>query len=168
MRSMKGSGPGLRRAPLLAVTGAAAGFATVLGLHIGAAAPMSPARAAAGQPTGPSGTGKAKSTGANSAQPGAGAGGSTRSATGPGVNFGYGTIAVKVTVAGSRIVRVSVSQLRTLDPTSQQIAAQAIPMLRSEVLKAHSARIYGVSGATYTSVGYVRSLQAALDRLHVR
>lgn len=161
-------GPGLRRAPLLAVTGAAAGFATVLGLHLGATAPISPPRAAAGQPTGSSGTGKVKNTGASSARAGAAPGGSTRSATGPGEYFGYGTIAVKVTVAGSRIINVSVSRLSTLDPTSQQIAAQAIPMLRSEVLAAHSARIYGVSGATYTSVGYIRSLQAALDRLHVR
>ena len=165
-RSLKGSGRGLRRAPLLVVSSAAAGFATVLGLHLGAAAPISSSPTAAGQPTGPSGTGKVKGTGASSAQAGAAAGGSTRSATGPGEYFGYGTIAVKVTVVGSRIVKVSVSRLSTLDPTSQQIAAQAIPMLRSEVLAGHSARINGVSGATYTSVGYIRSLQAALDRLH--
>ena len=165
-RSPKGPGPRLRRAPLLASAGAAAGFAAVFGLHLGAAAPIAPPRAAAGQPTQPSGTGKVKSTGASSAQAGASTGGGTHSATGPGVNFGYGTIAVKVTVTGGRIVSVSVAKLSTLDPTSQQIAGQAIPMLRSEVLQAHSARIYGVSGATYTSVGYIRSLQAALDRLH--
>ena len=163
-RTVKGSGPSLRRVPLLALAGAAAGFGTVLGLHLGAAAPVTPPRAAAGQPAGPGGAGKHNNARASPAT--AGAGGGTRSATGPGVNFGYGTIAVKVTVAGSRIVNVSVNRLSTLDPTSQQIAAQAIPMLRSEVLTAHSARIYGVSGATYTSEGYVRSLQSALDQLH--
>jgi uncharacterized protein with FMN-binding domain len=167
-RSPKVTGPSLRRAPLLALAGAAAGFGTVLGLHLGAVAPVNPPGAAAAQPTGPGGTGKSNTTGASPAPAAAGAGGPASSATGPSVNFGYGTIAVKVTVAGGRVVNVSVPKLATLDPTSQQIAAQALPMLRSEVLSAHSARIYGVSGATYTSEGYVRSLQAALDRLHAR
>lgn len=163
-RTAKTPGPSLRRVPLLAVAGAAAGFATVLGLHLGAAAPVTPPRAAPARPAGAGGSGKHTGTGVTPAP--ARAAGGTRSATGPGVNFGYGTIAVKVTVAGSRIVNVSVPRLSTLDPTSQQIAAQAIPMLRSEVLSIHSARIYGVSGATYTSEGYIRSLQAALNRLH--
>jgi uncharacterized protein with FMN-binding domain len=35
------------------------------------------------------------------------------------------------------------------------------------VLSAQSASINGVSGATYTSQGYARSLQAALDQMHV-
>jgi uncharacterized protein with FMN-binding domain len=166
--TQKMTGPSLRRAPLLALAGAAAGFGTVLGLHLGAAAPVSPPGAAPGQPAGPGGTGKhnSASTAPAPTPAAAGGGGAARSATGPGVNFGYGTIAVKVTVAGSRIVNVSVPKLSTLDPTSQQIAAQAIPMLRSQVLAAHSARIYGVSGATYTSEGYARSLQAALTQLH--
>jgi uncharacterized protein with FMN-binding domain len=82
------------------------------------------------------------------------------------VNFGYGTIAVKVTIHGTRITAVSVATLQTLEPTSQQICAQAIPVLRSEVLSAQSASINSVSGASYTSAGYARSLQAALDTLH--
>jgi uncharacterized protein with FMN-binding domain len=89
-----------------------------------------------------------------------------RTATGPGVNFGYGTIAVKVTIHGARITAVSVAALQTLEPTSQQISAQAIPVLRSEVLSDQSASINSVSGASYTSAGYARSLQAALDTLH--
>lgn len=89
-----------------------------------------------------------------------------RTATGPSVNFGYGDIAVKVTIRGTRIVAVSVAALQTLEPTSQQICAQAIPVLRSEVLSGQSASVNSVSGASYTSGGYARSLQAALDRLH--
>jgi uncharacterized protein with FMN-binding domain len=81
------------------------------------------------------------------------------------VNFGYGTISVRVTVAGSRIVAVSVASLSTLEPTSQQISGGAIPVLRSEVLAAQGTSIDGVSGATYTSQGYVNSLQAALNEL---
>lgn len=162
--SPKETGPSLRRVPLLALAGAAAGFGTVLGLHLGAASPAASAGRAQARPAVTGGTGKQKS--ASPAPAAASAGGPSSSATGPGVNFGYGTIAVKVTVASGRIVNVSVPKLSTLDPTSQQIAAQAIPMLRSEVLQAHSARIYGVSGATYTSEGYARSLQAALNQLH--
>ena len=52
----------------------------------------------------------------------------------------------------NRITNVTVPALQTADPyLPQQIADQAIPMLRSEVLAADSASINGVSGATFTS-----------------
>jgi uncharacterized protein with FMN-binding domain len=82
------------------------------------------------------------------------------------VNFSYGTIAVRVTVRGTKVIHVSVASLSTLEPTSQQISSYAIPTLRSEVLSAQSASINGVSGATYTSQGYAQSVQAALDQMH--
>ena len=84
------------------------------------------------------------------------------------VPYGYGELSVTVTVRGDQIVAVSVPLLRTTDPYSQQLAQQVIPMLRSEVLAAHSAQIHGVSGATYTSEAYAQSIQSALDKLHVR
>jgi uncharacterized protein with FMN-binding domain len=90
------------------------------------------------------------------------------SATGALERYGYGELAVKVTVSRNRITNVTVPALQTADPTSQQIADQAIPMLRSEVLAADSASINGVSGATFTSEAYATSLQAALDKLHLR
>lgn len=167
----------LKRAPAVITAGAIAGFAGVLVFHSGPAAP-----AAAGSPgaartpsTGPTATGPGGSRPAGRARKRAGhhahhrqAGPpATHSATGPQVNFGYGTIAVKVTVAGTHITHVSVASLSTLEPTSQAISSQAIPALRSEVLSVQSASINGVSGATYTSQGYARSLQAALDQMHV-
>jgi uncharacterized protein with FMN-binding domain len=36
--------------------------------------------------------------------------------------------------------------------------------LRQEALTAQSAQVHTISGATYTSIGYQQSLQAALDR----
>jgi predicted ferric reductase len=60
------------------------------------------------------------------------------------------------------------AHLQVAEPTSQLNCEQAIPILRSEALSAQSARIYGVSGATYTSEAYALSLQAALDELHIR
>jgi uncharacterized protein with FMN-binding domain len=159
----------VKRAPWLVTTGAVAGFAGVIGLHIGAAAPMS--GASGSRPPGHSNSpaspkpGAAQAGSRAGAQAGSRAG--TRSATGPAVNFGYGTISVRATVHGSRIVAVSVAKLSVLEPTSSQICGEAIPMLRQEVLSAQSASINGVSGATYTSQGYVNSLQAALTELHV-
>lgn len=89
-------------------------------------------------------------------------------AVGKNENYGYGALAVKVTVKGARILDVAVSKLQTAESYSQQLAQQVIPMLRSEVLSAQSARIQAVSGATYTSEAYAYSLQSALDRLHFK
>jgi uncharacterized protein with FMN-binding domain len=82
--------------------------------------------------------------------------------------YGYGELAVKVTASGNHITNVAVATLQTAEPYSQQLASQVIPTLRSEVLSGQSAQINGVSGATYTSQAYVMSLQAALDKLHIR
>jgi uncharacterized protein with FMN-binding domain len=153
----------MRRAGWYLVTGAVAGFAGVLGFHIGGtAAPAAlgqPARGQAGTPSAPATTpsaGPARATGR------------ARSAAGAVEQYGYGQLSVTVTVRGNRIVAVSVPVLRTVDPYSQQLAEQVIPMLRAEVLAAHSARIHGVSGATYTSEAYAQSIQSALDKLHFR
>jgi len=159
----------MRRAGWYLITGAVAGFAGVLGLHIGGTA----APAALGQPVrGETGTPPALAGGS---APGttppatpAGAPGPARSAAGAVEPYGYGQLSVTVTVRGDRIVAVSVPVLRTVDPYSQQLAQQVIPMLRSEVLAAHSAQIHGVSGATYTSEAYAQSIQSALDKLHSR
>jgi uncharacterized protein with FMN-binding domain len=58
--------------------------------------------------------------------------------------------------------------LKTAEQFSQQLAVQAIPVLRNEVLSAQSARIQAVSGATYTSEAYAQSVQAALDKAHFK
>jgi uncharacterized protein with FMN-binding domain len=44
-----------------------------------------------------------------------------------------------------------------------QIGQYAFPRLVGETLAAQNARIDTVSGATYTSGGYIQSLQSALD-----
>jgi len=90
----------------------------------------------------------------------------TRSAVGATEQYGYGALSVRVTVRGSQIEDVTVNGLQTAEQYSQQLAAQVIPMLHSEVLSAQSARINGISGATYTSQAYALSVQSALDKLH--
>lgn len=45
------------------------------------------------------------------------------------------------------------------------INQQAVPYLVQETLAAQSANIQGVSGATFTSDGWVQSLQSALAKI---
>lgn len=88
------------------------------------------------------------------------------SAIGAAAQYGYGVISVKVTVTGSKITDISVASLQTAESYSQQIANQVIPTLRGEILKAQSLKVYGISGATYTSDAYAQSVQSALTKLH--
>ena len=76
----------------------------------------------------------------------------------------YGIVQVKITVSGKKITDVSFAQLTAFDGRSQQINSQAAPILLQETLQAQSAQINAVSGASYTSDGYVQSLQSALDK----
>ena len=89
-----------------------------------------------------------------------------RSATGPVLNFYYGTMAVKVTMNGTTITGTEVVNLNDGgSQQSQSIDQYAIPILQQEVLSAQSGAIQSVSGASYTSAGFTQSLQAALTAL---
>lgn len=76
----------------------------------------------------------------------------------------FGNVQVQVTIAGGKISDVTALQLTDQDGRSVQISAQAAPLLQQEALAAQSATIDTVSGATYTSEGYIQSLQSALDQ----
>jgi uncharacterized protein with FMN-binding domain len=82
---------------------------------------------------------------------------------GTAVRTRYGDVQVEVTVIGGVITEATALQLPSGDGRSDRISQVSAPILRSEVLTAQSAQIDGVTGATYTSTGYARSLQAALD-----
>jgi uncharacterized protein with FMN-binding domain len=84
-------------------------------------------------------------------------------ATGQTVQTQYGPVQVRIVEASGRLSSVTAIQLPSSSAHSAEIAARAVPILRSEALKANSARIDVVSGATYTSNGYAQSLQSALD-----
>ncbi|MFD3584255.1 FMN-binding protein [Streptomyces sp. NPDC058683] len=74
------------------------------------------------------------------------------------VNTEKGPVEVQVTFDGDKITAVRMLQ----QPDHPQTTA-AVPVLISETLKAQSADIDTVSGATITSDGYRESLQAAID-----
>jgi uncharacterized protein with FMN-binding domain len=79
----------------------------------------------------------------------------------------FGENRVVIYVRGKRITSVRYS-LPADRPRSQRINEQAGPILRSEALRAQSAHIHVVSGATYSSDAFAQSLQAALNRAHIR
>lgn len=76
----------------------------------------------------------------------------------------YGTIQVRVTLSGGRVTDVTTLQSPKDWNRSVEIAREALPLLRQEVLKAQSAQIDVVSGASYDSQGYAQSVQSALDK----
>ena len=84
--------------------------------------------------------------------------------TGAAVNTRFGNVQVSVSVANGAITAVTPLQLTSADRKSVQISARAEPILRSEVITAQSASVQNVSGATYTTRGYLQSLQSALDQ----
>lgn len=75
----------------------------------------------------------------------------------------YGQVQVQAVVKGTQLIDVVALHLTDSSSTSRDISAGAAPVLRQEALRAGSAKVDVVSGATYTSQGYQASLQAALD-----
>ena len=76
----------------------------------------------------------------------------------------FGNVQVQVTIAGGKITDVTPLQMTGPDGHSTRIDSQAVPMLLQEVLSAQSANVSSIGGATYTSDGYLQSLQAALSQ----
>ena len=76
----------------------------------------------------------------------------------------WGPVQVQLTVANKKITDVAVVQYPNGNGRDQEINAQALPILIQETLDKQSSSIDMVSGATYTSDGYLQSLQSALDK----
>jgi uncharacterized protein with FMN-binding domain len=139
--------PAPRRTPFV-IAATAAGLALVLGYHTHSR-PLASAGTQAPTATAPAPTGSAPA----------------RQATGADAPNQYGDVQVRVRAAGGRITQVSAVRLPSSDGNSHQISSFAGPQLARQALAAQSAKIDGVSGATYTSDSYRSSLQSAIDRL---
>jgi uncharacterized protein with FMN-binding domain len=83
------------------------------------------------------------------------------------VSTRFGDVQVAITVSAGKITNVDFLALPDEDMRSSMISQQASPSLESQTLATQSANIDGVSGATYTSEGYIQSLQAAIDNSKV-
>jgi uncharacterized protein with FMN-binding domain len=158
------------RRVLFTLGGTIAGLVMLLSFKTHGAAVPGPATAAgstgAGS-AGTAGTGTGTAAGTSPGQSGT-AGGSApaqggQQITGNVANTAYGPVQVRVTVSNSKIVKVAILEQPTSTAHDIQIGDYAFPKLESETLAAQSARIDMVSGATYTSRGYIQSLQSALD-----
>jgi uncharacterized protein with FMN-binding domain len=173
----------MRRSTAAAV-GTLTGAALIIGVRLSVATPAAPIAAPAAvdlsdpnldaEPaaTGTAAPGKSKSP-AKDADDSSGeaAGGSDDSDPGglkngdhegTAVKNPYGTIQVTIRVSGGKITAAGATYPTTGE--SATINPPAITALKQETLKAQSADIDAVSGATFTSESYVKSLQAALDK----
>jgi uncharacterized protein with FMN-binding domain len=85
--------------------------------------------------------------------------------TGDAAQTAYGPVQLRLTMQGSTITNVTVLQFPSGNGRDVEINSYALPQLIQETLDAQGADIDMVSGATYTSAGYLESLQSALDRV---
>ncbi|MFI7546674.1 FMN-binding protein [Actinoplanes sp. NPDC049599] len=74
----------------------------------------------------------------------------------------YGTIQVSIKISGGKITAADATYPVTGD--SATINPPAIAALKQDTVQAQSADVDAVSGATFTSESYVKSLQAAIDQ----
>jgi uncharacterized protein with FMN-binding domain len=75
---------------------------------------------------------------------------------------------VQITVKNGKVTDVQAVVYPANNGRDEEINAYALPVLHDEVLKAQSAQIDAVGGATVTSDGYISSLQSALDAANLK
>jgi len=81
------------------------------------------------------------------------------------VNYNFGTVQVQITVdANGTITKIDTPQVSTKG-SNASYTNYALPILVSEALKAQSAAIQGVSGASYLSRGWTSSLASAIAQI---
>jgi uncharacterized protein with FMN-binding domain len=93
-------------------------------------------------------------------------GGGDGTFTGDAADTRYGPVQVQITVSAGKITAVHVLQAPQESGRDIRINSEAVPILNQEAVQAQSAQVDTVSGATYTSEGYVQSLQSAIDAAH--
>ena len=76
----------------------------------------------------------------------------------------YGNVQVQIRVAGGVITAIAVPVMPTRDRESVNINSWAVPDLKAVALSSQSANISSLSGATYTSRAFAKSLQSALTQ----
>jgi hypothetical protein len=162
------------RRVILAVTGTIAGLVALLSFksHV----PSAPVAATAGGPGGTAASSSSSSSSSGSGQtevvPGAFPQGSIAKNLPPGetsvdgkvASTAYGPVQIQLIKKNSKIVKVAVLVQPTNTLHDVQIGEFAFPKLIGETLAAQNGKIDAVSGATYTSAGYIQSLQSALDK----
>lgn len=86
-----------------------------------------------------------------------------RTITGDEISTHYGIVQVEIAVENGVITDIATLQAPT--GRNQQWSDAAIPRLTEAALAAQSADISTVSGATYTSQGFIESLASAISQI---
>ena len=71
---------------------------------------------------------------------------------------------VRITVKSGKIASVEALQVPNRDRHDELINDRAVPILNAEAVANQSSHLDLVSGATLTSMGYMQSLQSAIDK----
>jgi uncharacterized protein with FMN-binding domain len=150
------------RRVILAIVSTAAALVFLLSFKTHSTSALATSTPSASASPTPSST--ASPSSAASSSTGSSASSATKTVTGNVVQTIYGPIEVKITVKNGKVTAAEAVEYPNQDPRDAQINSYAIPALNSEAVTAGSAKIDSVSGATYTSNGYITSLQSALDK----
>ena len=158
------------RRVILAVTGTIAGLVALLSFksHV----PSVPVAATGGSGGSSSSSSSSSSGGQTQTVPGEFPQGSLAknlpagetAVNGNAANTAYGPVQIQLIEKDKKIVKVAVLVQPQNTLHDIQIGAMAFPRLISETLAAQNGKIDAVSGASYTSAGYIQSLQSALDK----
>lgn len=141
----------LRRIAIIA-TGTIGGVVAVVAYHPPQLTPVSTLGVVAPVPT----TSSTTSTQTQSSKSGV--------ITGDTAQTQWGPVQVQITVSGGQITAAKALQFPNGDRRSQSISQQAVPYLIQQTLTTKSANVVGVSGASYTSDGWRRSLASARSK----
>jgi uncharacterized protein with FMN-binding domain len=76
----------------------------------------------------------------------------------------FGVVQVRITVQDGKIASVEALQVPNRDRHDDLINERAVPILNAEAVANQSSHLDLVSGATLTSMGYMQSLQSAIDK----
>jgi uncharacterized protein with FMN-binding domain len=82
--------------------------------------------------------------------------------TGDAIDISYGFVQVAITVVNGKIT--DAQAVRVPGSRNDRWTNLAVPVMRERTLAAQSSQITAVSGASYTSFGWYKSLQSALTK----
>lgn len=157
------------RRVILAVASTVVGLVLLLGFKTVSASSTTPAPAAIAPSTAGSSSASSSTPSGESGPSSSGSSSSaatgTKTVTGASVDTRYGPVQVKITAVNGKVTSAQAVEYPENSSRDQEINSFAIPQLQQETINASSANIDMVSGATYTSQGYIQSLQSALDQL---
>jgi uncharacterized protein with FMN-binding domain len=81
------------------------------------------------------------------------------------VQTAYGPVQIQLVVKGTKITAVQILVQPQATLHDLEIGELAFPTLIKDTLSQQNAKLNAVSGATYTSGGYIKSLQSAIDKM---